>query len=144
MAASLPAQAPEAAPAKGHGQGSLVAAFIGAPPGRSAGRAGVIGAPRRGHRRASASNLAPQSLLEALDLARGVDDRLLAGEERVAVAADVHTQLVARGAHGPLGSARSTVDLGLVVLGMDVGLHGALLRAVRTGQRPPVVTGLCS
>ena len=39
------------------------------------------------------SDLALQALLESLDLACGVDDRLLAGEERVAVAADVDPEL---------------------------------------------------
>ena len=44
-------------------------------------------------RRGLASGLALEALLEALDLAGGVDDRLLAREERVAVAADVDAQL---------------------------------------------------
>ena len=46
---------------------------------------------RRG--RARLPDLALQALLEALDLAGRVDDRLLAREERVAVAAHVDAQL---------------------------------------------------
>src|SRR5207249_10472117 len=68
-------------------------------------------------------DLALQSLLEPLDLAGRVDDRLLAGEERVAVRADVDAELLASGPHGPLGAARAAVDSCLVVLGMNIGLH---------------------
>src|SRR3972149_8219391 len=64
-----------------------------------------------------------EPLLEALDLAGGVDDGLLAGEERVAVRADVDVQRLLRGADLELGMARAADDLGGVVLGMDVWLH---------------------
>src|SRR5439155_8801579 len=84
-----------------------------------------------------------QALLEPLDLAGRVDDRLLAREERVAVGADVDPELRARGSNGPLGATASAVDLRFVILGMDVGLHEcALLR-----RRPcraiaqPVIAG---
>ena len=87
--------------------------------------------------RASGSGRSLQALLEPLDLAGRVDDRLLAREERVAVRADVDAQLGAGGSHGPLGAAGSAVDLGLVILGMDVGLHDVLSSdVVRAGQWP--------
>src|SRR6478736_5097083 len=70
------------------------------------------------------TDLALETLLEALDLAGGVDDRLLAREERVAVRTDVDAQLLAGRADRPLGAARAAVDLGFVVLGMNIGLHG--------------------
>src|SRR5919201_204898 len=68
-------------------------------------------------------DLALEPLLEALDLAGRVDDRLLARVERVAVAADVDPELGARRADGPLGPAGPAVHLALVVLGMDFWLH---------------------
>src|SRR5437899_6498671 len=78
-----------------------------------------------------------QALLEPLDLAGRVDDRLLAREERVAVRANVDAELGAGGSHGPLGAAGSAVDLGLEVLGMDVGLHDVLSSdVVRAGPTP--------
>src|SRR5262245_49432726 len=90
-----------------------------------------------------AADLPLEALLETLDLARGVDDRLLAREERVAIGAHVDAELWSGGPHGPLGAARAAVHLGLVVGGMDIGLHGwSLLR-----RRPcraiarPVVAG---
>src|SRR5437899_6279606 len=78
-----------------------------------------------------------QALLEPLDLAGRVDDRLLAREERVAVRADVDAQLRAGGTDRPLGAARAAVDLGLVILGMDIGLH------VSYSPSTPSVPGLC-
>ena len=80
---------------------------------REAGRAG----PRSG------PGLALEAALEALDLAGGVDDVLLAREERVAVAADVHAHLVAGAADLELRAAGPAVDLRLHVSGVDVGLH---------------------
>src|SRR6478736_8533293 len=70
-----------------------------------------------------AADLALEALLEPLDLAGRIDDRLLPGEERVAVAADVDPQLRSGRADRPFGAARSAVDLGLEILGMDIGLH---------------------
>src|SRR5512140_532595 len=81
---------------------------------------------RPGRWRATASagaDLALEALLEPLDLAGGVDDRLLARVEGVAVAADVDAELLAGRPDRPLGPAGATVDLGLVVLGMPLGLH---------------------
>ena len=84
--------------------------------------------------RASGAGLALQAALEALDLAGGVDDVLLARVERVAVAADVHAQLLTGGAELEVDAARAAVDLRLVVLGMGVGLHEGSSGAVRAGH----------
>src|SRR6478752_3998406 len=85
-----------------------------------------------------AADLALQALLEALDLAGRVDDRLLAREERVAVAAHVDAELRSGGTDRPLGAARAAVDLGLVILGMDIGLHEVLSSdAVRARAHGP-------
>src|SRR3954465_1656583 len=82
-------------------------------------------------------DLALQALLEPLDLSGGIDDVLGAGEERVAVRAHVDAKLLAGRARRPLGPAGTAVNLCLVVLGMDIGLHVKhLLRAVRAGQWP--------
>src|SRR5215210_4709936 len=94
--------------------------------------------------RGSGSGLALQALLEPLDLAGGVDDRLLAREERVAVRADVDAQLGSGGPDSPLGAARAAVDLGLEILGMDVRLHVKLCSPRRLPDRAhaqPVVAG---
>src|SRR6185295_2126233 len=90
-----------------------------------------------------AAGLPLQALLEPLDLAGGVDDVLGAGEEGMAVAADVDAQLGSGGPHGPLGAARAAMDLGFVILGMDIGLHGFVLlrRRPRRAIAPPVVAG---
>src|ERR1035437_5453147 len=66
------------------------------------------------------------ALLEALDAAGRVDELGLAREERVAVGADFEAELVLRALRLPRGSAR-TVDVDLVVLGVDLFLHGPLL-----------------
>jgi hypothetical protein len=78
-----------------------------------------------------------QALLEPLDLARGVDDVLGAGEERVALRADVDAELGSGRTDGPFATARSAVDLGFEILGMDIGLHDVLSSdVVRAGQWP--------
>src|SRR6185503_18749106 len=60
---------------------------------------------------------------ELLDLARGVDQALLAREERVAVRADLEAQLLAlRGARGPGGAARA-MDVDVDVIGVDACFH---------------------
>src|ERR1035437_2306533 len=66
------------------------------------------------------------ALLGALDAAGCVDELGLAREERVAVGADFEAELVFRALSLPRGSAR-TVDVDLVVLGVDLFLHGPLL-----------------
>src|SRR4029079_6172082 len=86
----------------------------------------VLVSPRVPRNRAVAdlgADLALQALLEALDLAGGVDDVLRARVERVAVATDVDAQLGAGRAHGPLAPAGAAVHLGFEILGMDVWLH---------------------
>src|SRR3954452_2511828 len=67
-----------------------------------------------------------EPLLEAGDAATGVEDLLLAGVERVARRADLDGQLTGRGraARGE-GVPATTGDRGLVVRGVDVGLHVA-------------------
>src|SRR5471030_314313 len=61
-------------------------------------------------------------LFEAIDAASGVHQLLLAGEERVAVAADVELQVAAGGAGFP-GGAAGAVDLGVGIGGVDVFAH---------------------
>src|ERR671918_540091 len=61
---------------------------------------------------------------ELLDAARGVDQALLAREERVAIRADLEAQLLAlRGSCRPRGAARA-VDVDGDVIGMNAWLHG--------------------
>src|SRR5882762_41880 len=61
-------------------------------------------------------------LLEAIDAALGIDQLLLAGEEGVAIAADIEVKVAVRGAGLPGGAARA-VDLGGGIGGMDVLAH---------------------
>src|SRR4051794_37227838 len=63
--------------------------------------------------------------LEAVDAATGVDELLAAGVEGVAVRADLDVNLGLRGARLELVAARAA-DVGLDVLGVDIGLHGRL------------------
>src|SRR5438045_4902724 len=94
----------------------------------------------RGHPSRSSGagpNLSLEALLEALDLTGRVHDRLLAREERVAVAADVDAQLLARAADGEFGAARTAMDAGLAVLGMNIGFHDVLLRRRPFGVEVP-------
>src|SRR4051794_38445867 len=76
-------------------------------------------------RNASGTRLSLQASLEPLDLSRGVDDVLLPGDERVAVAAHVDAQLLSGRAHRELCPARAAVNACLVVLGVNIGFHGA-------------------
>src|SRR5690606_7710422 len=91
------------------------------------------GAVRAGHRfrrrRMGSAEGALQALLEPLDLARGVDDVLRAGEERMALVADLDADRLGRRTDGELVPAHA-VDLRLVELGMNLGLHeiGAPMR----------------
>src|SRR5690349_1139073 len=91
--------------------------------------------------RRSEPRRALEPLLEALDLAGGVDDGLLARVERMAVGAHVHAQGRARGPHREGGVARGARHRGLVVRGMDVGLHDGSLREC---QAPWLAAGACS
>ena len=90
----------------------------------------------------SGPDLPLEATLEALHLAGRVDDVLLAGEERVAVAAHVDAQLLTRGTYLELGPARAAVDPRLLILGMNVALHECSFNAVRSGRRPPVVVAV--
>src|SRR5205085_10172778 len=60
--------------------------------------------------------------LETVDAAGRVDQLLLAGEEGVALRADLDAQLLPGRAGGP-GLAAGAVHLNLVVLGMDLCFH---------------------
>src|SRR5262249_38691538 len=63
------------------------------------------------------------ALAEALDSSRRVHQLLLAGEEGVALAADLDAQLLL-GRAGRPGLAARVVDEDLVILGVQVLLHG--------------------
>jgi hypothetical protein len=82
-------------------------------------RAGGGGRPRR----ASGARFGGVAALEALHAAGGVDQLLLAGEERVAVVADLQPQLVL-GRLRLEGVAAGTDGGHRVQLGVDVLLHG--------------------
>src|SRR4051794_31743945 len=63
-------------------------------------------------------------LAEAFDAACGIDELLLAREERVAAGADVDAD-ACDGAAGREGVATGAVDVAGLVLRMDLGLHGS-------------------
>src|SRR3977135_3518674 len=67
-------------------------------------------------------------LVEALDLAAGVDDALLAGEEGVAGGADLGLELLARRAGVERFSAHAGDDRVFVESGMYLGSHCLVLR----------------
>src|SRR2546430_5571718 len=73
----------------------------------------------RSHRRLLPLRVA---LLEAVDAAGGVDQLLLAGEEGVALRADLEAQLLAGGAGGP-GLAAGAVDRNVLIFRMNLWLH---------------------
>src|SRR6185436_16056870 len=81
---------------------------------------------------------------ELLDAARGVDQALLPGEERVAVRADLQAQLLAfRGPRGP-GRAARAVDVDRDVIRMNACLHDLSARRMgppALGSRPPGRSG---
>src|SRR4029077_3085902 len=76
--------------------------------------------------------------VEPLDAAPGVDQLLLAGEEGVALRAELDAQGGNRGAGGELVAARA-VHLALDVLGVDVGLHD---RSILERFGDPIVSGV--
>src|ERR1035437_1639045 len=76
-----------------------------------------------------------EAALEPLDLACGVEDHLLAREERVAAVADIDAQLGASGADLESRLARGARNRRLLVLGMDLGLHVQLPGAFRAVSR---------
>jgi hypothetical protein len=63
--------------------------------------------------------------LETLDTPSGIDELLLAREERVALVAQLRVQFRLGGTSGK-GVATGASDLGLDVLGMGVGFHSVL------------------
>src|SRR5437588_9062746 len=67
-------------------------------------------------------------LVEALDLAAGVDDALLAGEEGVAGGADLGLELLAHRPGRERVSAHAGDDRVFVESGMDLGSHDWVLR----------------
>ena len=66
--------------------------------------------------------LQAKTLVEAIDTTTGVNQLLLAGIERVALGADLDTDLLLGGASGKDVTAVAT-DRGLFVVGMDTFLH---------------------
>src|ERR1700693_1239354 len=87
--------------------------------------------------RGGAGGLLLVALAEALDAAGRVHQLLLAGEEGMALAADVDLQRFLRRVRDP-GLAAGAVDLDLVVFGVDVLLHGT---AHSTPRQPPAQAG---
>ena len=81
---------------------------------------------------------------EALDAARGVDEFLLAGEERVATGADFDVQLVALDGRASLEvMAAGAVYRYGVIVGVNTGFHGTPFcrgRSARLSQRGRDVT----
>src|SRR3954469_18897203 len=106
--------------------------------------------PARARRRSGRGRGAARGLLEAvgpaellaepLHAAGGVDELLLAGEERVAIAANVDRQLLLRAA-GLKRVAACAVNGADLVLGVNLLFHGNLLAAVvrREGHDDPVL-----
>ena len=66
--------------------------------------------------------LQAKTLVETVNTSTGVNQLLLAGIERVALGADLDTDLLLGGASGKDVTAVAT-DRGLFVLGMDTFLH---------------------
>src|SRR3954470_11099799 len=66
------------------------------------------------------------TLVEALDPATGVNELLLAGEERVAFVAEFDLQIARPGGAGDEGIAATAAHRGVVVCGVGVGLHDFL------------------
>src|SRR3982750_1783795 len=84
---------------------------------------GLLLASRRGGRLLEAVRAA-ELLAEPLHAAGGVDELLLAGEERVALAADVHVDLGRRAAGGERVPAGAVHCAGLIT-GVDLSFHGS-------------------
>jgi hypothetical protein len=73
---------------------------------------------------------------EAFDAAGGVDELLLAGEERVALGADFDAQHVALNSRAGLESiAAGAVNRNGMIVGMYTGFHEVTFRRVRSARR---------
>ncbi len=73
---------------------------------------------------------------EALDAAGGVNEFLLAGEERVAIRADFNAQHVAFDGRARLERmAAGAVHRDRVIIGVNTGFHGAAFRRVRSARQ---------
>ena len=66
--------------------------------------------------------LQAETLVEAINTSTGVNQLLLAGIERVALGADLNTNVLLGRTSGK-SVATCTADRGLIVLGMDTFLH---------------------
>ena len=66
--------------------------------------------------------LQAETLVEAINTSTGVNQLLLAGIERVALGADLNTNILLGGA-GRKNVATGTANGGLFVIGMDTFLH---------------------
>ena len=66
--------------------------------------------------------LQAETLVEAINTSTGVNQLLLAGIERVALGADLNTNVLLGGASGK-DIATSAANGGLFVIGMDTFLH---------------------
>ena len=64
------------------------------------------------------------SLVEALDSTTGVDQLLLAGEERMALVAQFDVEVATTGRAGLERVSTGTLDCGERVTGVDVSFHG--------------------
>src|SRR5205823_4974267 len=93
---------------------------------------------RSSRRRRLLEAVRPAELLaEALDAAGGVDELLLPGEERMAVATDIDVDLGQRAA-GLEGVAAGTVNGAGLVFGMGFGFHGRRSNQMRATQASPL------
>src|SRR5687767_3015185 len=97
------------------------------------------GASCAGHRfgrwrmRVRSAKRALETLLEALDLPRRVDDVLRAGEERVALVAHLDLDRLCGRPDGEGVAAPDAANLRLVERGMNLGLHGTVLCSDASG-----------
>lgn len=66
-------------------------------------------------------------LTELLNTARGIDEFLLSGKERMAIGANFEALIWLRGTHQVLGTT-STRDGGQIIVGMDSLFHITLLQ----------------
>ncbi len=73
---------------------------------------------------------------EALDAAGGVNEFLLAGEERMAIRADFNAQHVAFDGRARLERmAAGAVHRHGMIIGVNTGFHGAAFRRVRSARQ---------